>query len=72
MLSVLSCSIELREKGEDRGWEEGVRADEEEEEGVRAGGNSLAGSAWAGDSRDGERLCSSCELRPLASAITAY
>ena len=47
MLSVLSCSIELREKGEDRGWEEGVRADdeEEEEEGVRAGGNNLAGSA---------------------------
>ena len=44
MLSVLSCSIELREKGEDRGWEEGVR-DDEEEEGVRAGGNNLAGSA---------------------------
>ena len=45
MLSVLSCSIELREKGEDRGWEEGVRDDEEDEEGVRAGGNSLVGSA---------------------------
>ena len=60
MLSVLSCSIELREKGDDRGWEEGVRTDEEEEEeGVRAGGNSLAGSAWAGASSDGDRLCSS-------------
>ena len=69
MLSVLSCSIELREKGEDRGWEEGVRADEE---GGRDGGNSLAGSAWAGASSEGDRLCSSCELRPLASAITAY
>ena len=53
MLSVLSCSIELREKGEDRGWEEGVRADEV---GGSDGGNSLAGSAWTGASSEGDRL----------------
>ena len=72
MLSVLSCSIELREKvEEDRGCEDcNVLTDGE---GVRAEGNSLAGSSeGAGGSREGERVCSSWELRPLARAITAY
>ena len=74
MLSVLSCSIELREKvEEDKGCEDcDVLADGE---GARAEGNSLAGSsegAGAGGSREGERVCSSWELRPLARAITAY
>ena len=79
MLSDLSCNIELREKGEER--EEDEVVDEEMVEVVR--GKILvarspgwvvrgAGGAGGEPSSPGLRLCSKCELRPLASAITAY
>ena len=72
MLSVLSCNIELREKGEE---------DKECEvlvwwEPLTGAVNILAGSSvWGGGApctSPGERLWSSWELRPLARAITAY
>ena len=74
MLSVLSWSIELREKGLEVKEEDVL---DDDDDGVRAGVNILEGlggsSGAAGrESREGERLCSSWELRPLARAITAY
>ena len=76
MLSDLSCNIELREKGEER--EEDEVVDEEMVEVVRGKILVARSPGWVVRGAGGEpsspgvRLCSKCELRPLASAITAY